>query len=171
MGLEETKMEMSLGGDLEHSLQIKMIFLNGTLYPMNLTLGFMNLLKCSVMDLIFTFARTDPGGPFWSKDNPLLNILPAWEHHLYDLVEFSFRQHGTAIWRLNQESGSLEPLLQLEGCGDTAFPSIIRLSLHESLILNYSSPFDACPANWLEGQVSPNGTLIYSQLLEFVPED
>merc|ERR1719369_707327 len=99
---------------------------------------------------LYLVARTDPGGPFWSKENPLLNILPAWEHHLYDLVEFSFRQHGTAIWRLNQESGSLEPLLQLEGCGDTAFPSIIRLSLHEYLILNYSSPFDACPANWLE---------------------
>lgn len=119
---------------------------------------------------LYLVARTDPGGPFWSKDNPLLNILPAWEHHLYDLVEFSFRQHGTAIWKLDQQTGGLEMVVDLAGCGDTAFPSIIRVSLHQYLILNYSSPMDACPPNWLEGQVSPNGTLIYSQLIEFVSE-
>ena len=67
-----------------------------------------------------------PGGPFWSKDNPLLNILPAWEHHLADLVSFSLRQHGTGIWRLDTDTGSLEMVAQLAGCGDTAFPSIVR---------------------------------------------
>lgn len=37
------------------------------------------------------YARTDPGGPFWTYDNPLLNSLPPWEHHLADLVNYSFR--------------------------------------------------------------------------------
>jgi len=120
---------------------------------------------------LYLVARTDPEGPFWSKDNPVLNTLPAWEHHLWDLVQFSFRQHGTAIWRLDQLTGNLELLVELAGCGDTAFPSIIRMSPHQYLILNYSSPMGACPPNWLEGQVSPNGTLIYSQMIEFVKQD
>ena len=76
---------------------------------------------------LYLVARTDPGGPFWSHDNPLWNTLPPWEHHLIDLVNFSFRQHGTAIWRLDQLTGDLEKLLELPGCGDTAFPSIVRL--------------------------------------------
>ena len=62
---------------------------------------------------LYLVARTDPGGPFWSHDNPLLNTLPPWEHHLVDLVNFSFRQHGTAIWRLDQATGTLEKLLEL----------------------------------------------------------
>ena len=59
---------------------------------------------------------------------------------------FSLRQHGTGIWKLNTETGSLEQVkgkkvflkindflkkhvqvLTLAGCGDTAFPSIVRL--------------------------------------------
>jgi len=117
---------------------------------------------------LYLVARTDPGGPFWSHDNPLLNTLPPWEHHLIDLVNFSFRQHGTAIWRLDQSTGNLEKLLELPGCGDTAFPSIVRVSLHKFIIFNYSSPLEDCPHYWLEGQLSPNGTLIYSQEIEFV---
>ena len=75
---------------------------------------------------LYLVARTDPDGPFWSRDNPLLNILPAWEHHLADLVSFSFRQHGTGLWRLDRDTGELSLVLQLAGCGDTAFPSIVR---------------------------------------------
>ena len=83
---------------------------------------------------LFLVARTDPGGPFWSKDNPLLNILPAWEHHLADLVNYSLRAHGTGIWRLDQVTGDLELVLELPGCGDTAFPSIIRYVFKSCII-------------------------------------
>ena len=89
---------------------------------------------------LYLVARTDPGGPFWSHDNPLLNTLPPWEHHLVDLVNFSFRQHGTAIWRLDQATGRLEKMLELPGCGDTAFPSIVRLQ--ENHILKNLHPID-----------------------------
>ena len=75
---------------------------------------------------LYLVARTDPGGPFWSRDDPLLSLLPAWEHHLADLVSFSFRQHGTGLWHLDRASGQLNLILELAGCGDTAFPSIIR---------------------------------------------
>ena len=55
-----------------------------------------------------------------------MNLLPPWEHHLADLVSFSLRQHGTGIWRLDTDTGALQPVAELAGCGDTAFPSIIR---------------------------------------------
>ena len=95
---------------------------------------------------LYLVARTDPGGPFWSKDNPLLNVLPAWQHHLADLVSFSLRGHGTAIWRLDTVSGGLEMVLELAGCGDTAFPSIVRsqLSYTNIYFLMHSFPNIIC---------------------------
>jgi len=121
---------------------------------------------------LYLVARTDPDGPFWSKDDPLLNVLPAWEHHLYDLVSFSLRQHGTGIWKLDQETGKLRQVLELAGCGDTAFPSIVRLDKHLYMILNYSSTLDDnCPVNWIMGQVSPAGSLIYAQMVEFLIQE
>eukprot|EP00088_Acartia_fossae_P019705 TRINITY_DN21518_c0_g1_i1.p1 TRINITY_DN21518_c0_g1~~TRINITY_DN21518_c0_g1_i1.p1 ORF type:complete len:417 (-),score=42.35 TRINITY_DN21518_c0_g1_i1:55-1305(-) len=121
---------------------------------------------------LYLVARTDPNGRFWSKDNIILNALPKWEHHLYDLVSFSFRQHGTAIWRLNTETKFLEQVVTLSGCGDTAFPSIVRTGNHTYTIFNYSSSLEeaTCPPNWISGQVSPAGSLIYSQDIEFVPQ-
>jgi len=118
---------------------------------------------------LYLVARTDPNGPFWSWDNDLANILPKWEHHLLDLGAYSLRPHGTAIWKLNQNSGQLEQIVDLAGCGDTALPSIVRLSKHRYIILNYSSPLDQqCPGSWIAGQISPQGTVIYTQMLEFV---
>ena len=45
---------------------------------------------------------------------------------------------------------------------------VFRLSAHQYLVLNYSSPLDDCPPNWILGQVSPHGSVIYSQLVEFI---
>ncbi|XP_023330192.1 uncharacterized protein LOC111702671 [Eurytemora carolleeae] len=110
---------------------------------------------------LFLVARTDPDGQFWSRDNPLLNTLPAWDG-------FSLRQHGTGIWKLNTETGSLEQVLTLAGCGDTAFPSIVRKSRHAYIIFNYSSTLeDNCPHNWIMGQISPAGSVIYMQEIVF----
>jgi hypothetical protein len=67
---------------------------------------------------LYLVARTDPGGPFWTRDNPLLNTLPPWEHHLIDLVNFSLRQHGTAMWRLDRETGALVKVGKKRGSND-----------------------------------------------------
>ena len=116
---------------------------------------------------VYLIARTDPKGPFMS--NNTLNNFPSTVHHLYDLVAYSFRPHGTAIWRLNKAQKTLEWLLDLPGCGDTAFPSIVPLDNHRFMILNYSSP--DCNSDedlsWIVGQLSPNGTVIYALTIEF----
>lgn len=118
-------------------------------------------------DSMFLVARTDPNGPFMSEN---LNLLPATAHHLYDLIAYSLRPHGTALWKLNRDTAQLEWLMDLPGCGDTAFPSIVKISPHTYLILNYSSPLEEDCTNWpwIEGQVHPKGTWIYSVTIEFI---
>jgi hypothetical protein len=110
-------------------------------------------------DDLYLVARTDPNGPYMTG-NPF--HLPATIHHLYDLVAYSLRKHGTAIWRLDRAEAKLVWVMDLPGCGDTAFPSP-----HTYTIFNYSSPLEKC-ANWpwIEGQVSD--TLIYSVTVEFM---
>ncbi len=114
---------------------------------------------------LYLVGRTDPHGPFMSS-NPL--NLPPTVHHLYDLASYSLRSHGTAIWRLNRTDGKLEHVLDLPGCGDTAFPSIVRTGPHKFIIFNYSNPMDKCENwPWIQGQVSPAGTLVYMLTIEF----
>ena len=116
---------------------------------------------------VYLVARTDPKGPFMS--NNTLNNFPPVIHHLYDLVAYSFRPHGTAIWRLDRVKRTLNKVLDLPGCGDTAFPSIVPMDEDHFMIFNYSSP--QCEedeeVSWIVGQVSPEGTLIYALTIEF----
>ena len=114
---------------------------------------------------IYLVARTDPEGPFMSNldwSTPL--------EHTYDLVAYSFRPHGTALWKLDRTEAKLIKLLDLPGCGDTAFPSIVQISDHIFIIVNYSSPLTEECANysWVYGQVAPEGTMIYALQLEFL---
>merc|ERR1712223_328116 len=116
---------------------------------------------------LYLVARTDPMGPFMSN-HTVASGLPPTLHHLYDLVAYSLRAHGTALWRLNRQTAELEWLLDLPGCGDTAFPSIVPMGNHTYLILNYSNPLDECEDwPWIWGQVSPGGTLIYGITVAF----
>ena len=73
---------------------------------------------------LYLVARTDPMGPFMSN-HTVASGLPPTLHHLYDLVAYSLRAHGTALWRLNRQTAELEWLLDLPGCGDTAFPRLV----------------------------------------------
>ena len=59
---------------------------------------------------------------------------------------FCFR-HGVALWRLNKDKGELEKVFDIPGCGDTAFPSIVRVGRNKYLIANYTSPTTRC-ADW-----------------------
>ena len=68
-------------------------------------------------DDLYLVARTDPMGPFMSSGIGL--NFPKVVHHLYDLVAYSTRPHGTALWKLNQETEQLEWIMDLPGCGDT----------------------------------------------------
>lgn len=114
---------------------------------------------------LYLVARTDPNGPFMSEN---ILDLPDSIHHLYDLVAYSLRSHGTAVWKLNTSTAELEWIMDLPGCGDTAFPSVVQTSDHSYMILNYSSPLEKCQYwPWIVGQVSPEGSVIYAVEVEF----
>ena len=90
---------------------------------------------------LYLIARTDPEGKF---ENSHFELEPKWLQHLIDLGAYSLRNHGDAIWKVNTEEEKLELVLDIPGCGDTAFPTIIRLSENEYLLANYSSPLKYC---------------------------
>lgn len=104
------------------------------------------------------------------------------------LAQYSLHSHRSSILHLVKGSlahesptarrahadGWTDPYLQwltdIPGCGDTAFPSFIRISKTQWLVINYTSPTDACADwSWLEGQVSPDGTALYFVIVTFTP--
>lgn len=83
---------------------------------------------------------------------------------------YSLRSHRTSLFRVSQDSNDVELLYDIPGCGDTAFPSIVRVSEHTYIIVNYSNPFELCPDwPWIEGQISSSGSQLYFLLLQFEP--
>ena len=62
---------------------------------------------------LYLIARTDPLGPF--RSNNTIHLPDVMAQHLYDLVYYSLRPHGTALWRLNRQTTDLEKLLDLPG--------------------------------------------------------
>ena len=74
----------------------------------------------------------------------------------------------TSMWKLNQADGSFYHVFDLPGCGDNAFPSILRISAHKYILANYTSPTSRCEEwSWIRGQISPRGTGIYFVYLNF----
>ena len=115
---------------------------------------------------IYLVGRTDPGGPY-DRGNADLTFE---QQRTINIVSYSFRAHGTGLWHINQADHTIDPVMTLPGCGDTAFPSIVRVGEHRYLIINYSNPFELCPTwTWLRGQASLNGTFVYMIDVNFVP--
>jgi len=113
---------------------------------------------------VYLIARRDLDPPF---DLGLRN--ESYEVQKYaNLIEYSLRAHTTSVWRLNKQTKKLEFLIDLPGCGDTAFPSIIRIGPNTYLVANYSSPLNHPEWSWIQGQISSEGTQIYFIIIEFV---
>ena len=104
---------------------------------------------------IYLLGRKDIGGPYGPEG---------------DLVEYSFRPKGFALYKINTETLSVEWIQDLPGVGDTSFPSIRRLDAHRFLFANYTSPLDNPDITWFQAQGSEEGTQIYLMELEFLPK-
>lgn len=94
--------------------------------------------------------------------------LGGWMKRRYPIgvfYEYDFSYWGkypkrTAIYHLNQETRTLDLVVTLPSAGDTAFPSILKLTENEFLIANYSSPFDKKDWTWGIGQKNPTGVYL-----------
>lgn len=116
-------------------------------------------------DDVYFVGRTDPDGQYWNK--PWFEmILPQRLHQLLDMGRYSLRDHHTALFKLDKENLTLEKILDLPGCGDNSFPSVIRTGKNKFMIANYSSPYP-CDWSWIKGQTSKDGTQIYFVQVEF----
>lgn len=124
-------------------------------------------------DELFLVARRDNAGVYW---NHSWDGLPWEVEHDLILAEYSLRPHRTSVWHLNRGDPDhgvdpvLEYLFDIPGCGDTAFPSILRIGKHTYLVANYTNPPALCPNwPWIEGQLSPSGSQIYFVTFTFTP--
>jgi hypothetical protein len=109
-------------------------------------------------DDLYLVARRDIGGPFMSHDPRFMpfDVMKWW-----NLVRYSLRPKRTALYRVNQETKSVEWLQDLPSAGDTAFASIAQLDNDHFMIANYSSPVNDGYFSWLHGQISRRGTGVY----------
>lgn len=108
-------------------------------------------------DELYLLARRDLGGAYGEDDS----ILP-----------YSTRPKRTALYRIDQDTREVIPLVDLPSAGDTAFVSAWRTGPHTWLLANYSSPIDQpgdLDRSWLDGQTNPRGTGIYLMTLTFAP--
>ena len=104
---------------------------------------------------IYLLGRKDVGGTFGPDG---------------DLLAYSFRAKGFALYKINTEVPSVEHIMDLPGVGDTSFPSIHRLNAHDFFLSNYTSPLDHPDVTWFDGQTSERGTQIYTTILQFLPQ-
>lgn len=112
---------------------------------------------------IYLLARRDLGPPAGARFPSLsgeFRKLLVW-------ASYSLQPKRTALYRLDPASRRFDLVCDLPSAGDTAFPSIVRLSAHEFLIANYSSAFHHADRSWIWGQL--NGTGIYFVRLRFEP--
>jgi hypothetical protein len=105
---------------------------------------------------LYLLARRDlgppPGTRFAAAPKDLRRLL-VW-------AAYSLQPKRTALYRLDPDSRRFEAVLDLPSAGDTAFPSVVRLSPHEFLVANYSSAFRHEDRSWLWGQLNSTGILL-----------
>jgi hypothetical protein len=112
---------------------------------------------------IYLVARRDLGPPAGTR----FEALGGEWRKLLVWVSYSLQPKRTALYRLDPVARRFELVLDLPSAGDTAFPSVVRLSPDEFLVANYSSAFRHADRTWLWGQL--NGTGIYFVRLRFEP--
>jgi hypothetical protein len=112
---------------------------------------------------IYLLARRDLGPAAGTRFGSLSGDL----RKLFVWVGYSLAPKRTSLYRLDPASRRFDPVFDLPSAGDTAFPSVARLSAHEFLVANYSSSFRDVDHGWLRGQVSATG--IYFVRLRFEP--
>lgn len=118
---------------------------------------------------IYMISRNDPTGVYDRKgccsNKCMSHACKFWTVEL----AHTLRRHTTVLSRIDREDGEINILKTLPGCGDTAFPSFVRVSEKRILVANYSSPLDAgCDGySWIRAQTSKKGTQVHLYYIDF----
>jgi hypothetical protein len=112
---------------------------------------------------VYMIARRDPEGPF----DQGLDFLPEAAKKAKYLSDYGLRPKRTTLYRIDRKARRVVPLMDLPGCGDTAFPSVQQTGPHTFLIANYTSSLSDPGRSWIDGQTAPDGSGIYLIDLSF----
>jgi hypothetical protein len=112
-------------------------------------------------DDIYLIARRNIDGTYDKHQQWLPNPIET----LYYLARYWWTQKRTALYKLDKENLTFEPILDFPSKGDTAFPALVRLDEDSYLMFNYSSPLEGKDRVWMTGQLT--GTRIYSTIITF----
>jgi hypothetical protein len=114
-------------------------------------------------DDIYLIARKQLGKKPFGKAKRTLSMK---RQRLINWIGFSLTPKTTALYKINKEKMKVEWIMDLAGCGDTAFPSIQRIGKDKFLFANYSSPIKSKnKRTWLSGQFGKTG--IYLSIISF----
>ena len=114
---------------------------------------------------IYLVARRNVDGPY----DKGMDWLPISARRVEYLATYSATVKRTALYKINTENKSVDWLFDLPGTGDNAFPSVVQTGEHSFVIANYTSPLSHTDWNWIQGQVSSEGTQIYLIDINFEP--
>lgn len=109
----------------------------------------------------YVVARRNVAGSY----NRSSKLLPRSLRSKWYLVRYSLSRKRTALYRLNKEKLTLEPLFDFPSRGDTAYAGITQIGKNKYLLFNYSSDINKFDWSWLGGQMT--GSNIYATTLTF----
>lgn len=110
---------------------------------------------------MYLIARRNMGGnsdrfPRWLPDNLRRKL---------NMIAYSLHSNKTSLYKLDKNTKTFEPILDLPGCGDTAFPALVRKDDNTYYFFNYTSDLKQPEKLWISGQLGP--TYIYMSELRF----
>jgi hypothetical protein len=110
---------------------------------------------------IYLIARRNIDGPYDKGQRWLWNPVET----LYYMARYWWTKKRTALYKLDKDNLTMDPVLDFPSKGDTAFPGLARLDDNSLLMYNYSSPPEGKDRVWMTGQLT--GQRIYSTLITF----
>lgn len=112
-------------------------------------------------DNIYVIARLNPDGPYDRKARWMWNPTES----LYYLARYWWTPKRTALYLIDKQNLTAQPILEFPSKGDTAFPGLVKIDDNRYLMYNYSSDPNGPDRVWMSGQL--HDTNIYSTVITF----
>lgn len=107
----------------------------------------------------FVFARRQLA--FGGRYDHMPSWVPGAVAIRVDQAVWSVTRKRSALYCVNTDAPSLDWVLDLPSCGDTAFAAVVHEPDGSILVADYSSPADRGDPMWLRGQLRPTQISLY----------
>ncbi len=110
---------------------------------------------------MYLIARRNLGG----NSDKFPRWIPGALRRKLNMVSYSLHSNRTALYKLDKNTKTFEPLIDLPGSGDTAFPALVKKDDNTYYFFNYTSDLKQPDKLWISGQLAH--TFIYMSELKF----